>query len=76
MSPIAEAVHLLRGLYAEMPGCCLTTSQAARLSGLDLTTCEAVLIALIDARVLRRSSDGRFIRTTDGVITSGWARLA
>lgn len=66
MSPIADAVHLLRGLYMEMPGCSLTPAQVARLSGLDLVTSDAILSGLADARFLRRSSRGTFVRATDG----------
>lgn len=66
MSPIADAVRLLRGLYLEMPGSCFTPGQLARLSGLDVETCDAVLAGLTDARFLRRSSRGAFVRATDG----------
>lgn len=66
MSPIADAVRLLRGLYLEMPGCCFTPAQVARLSGLDVSTCDAILTGLTDARFLRRSSQGTFVRAADG----------
>ncbi len=70
MSPIAEAVHLLKALYLEMPGCSLTAAQMARLSGLDVPTCEAIVSGLIEARFLRSSERGTFVRASDGPATS------
>ena len=48
--------------YEEQPGLRLTPPQAQRLWGLDGPTCGAALTALVDAGVLRRASDGRFVR--------------
>ena len=48
--------------YAEQPGLRLTPPQAQRLWGLDGPTCGAVLTALVDAGVLHRTPDGRFVR--------------
>ncbi len=48
--------------YAEQPGLRLTPPQAQRLWGLDGPTCGAVLTALVDAGVLRRTPDGQFAR--------------
>ncbi|MBI2833002.1 MAG: hypothetical protein HYX76_01075 [Acidobacteria bacterium] len=45
-----------------MPGLCVTVPQAQRLWGLDRVLCEAVLLALVDARFLRQMRDGRFVR--------------
>ena len=48
--------------YEEQPGLRLTPQEAQRLWGFDGPTCRAVLTALVDAGVLQRTSDGRFVR--------------
>ncbi len=48
--------------YEEQPGLRLTPPQAQRLWDLDGPTCCAVLTTLVDAGVLQRTSDGRFVR--------------
>ena len=48
--------------YAEMPGLSVTLLQAQRLLGLDEPTCAAVFRALIEGGVLRRTSQGRYVR--------------
>ena len=48
--------------YEEQPGLRLTPQQAQRLWNLDGPTCGTVLTALVDAGVLQRSPDGRFVR--------------
>jgi hypothetical protein len=53
----------IHGEYREMPGLRLTAAQARRLWNLDRNQCEAVLDALIEARLLRRTDDGAFILT-------------
>ncbi|MBI3490928.1 MAG: hypothetical protein HY047_03930 [Acidobacteria bacterium] len=52
--------------YEEQPGLRLTPPQAQRLWDLDGPTCSAVLTALVDAGVLHRTSDGRFVRRQAG----------
>jgi len=47
--------------YEELPGLRLTPAQAQRLWGLDGPTCGAVLTTLVDAGVLHRTPDGRFV---------------
>ena len=47
--------------YEEQPSLRLTPPQAQRLWGLDGPMCGAVLTALVDAGVLRRTPDGRFV---------------
>lgn len=49
--------------YDEQPGLNLTPEQAQRLWGLDDPTCRAALSTLEDARVLRRTPEGRFVRS-------------
>ena len=53
--------------YEEQPGLRLTPPQAQRLWGLDGPTCGAVLTVLVDAGVLQRTPDGRFVRRHSSV---------
>jgi len=48
--------------YEEQPALRLTPPQAQRLWDLDGPTCSAVLTTLVDAGVLHRTPDGRFVR--------------
>jgi len=64
MSPVAEAVYRLKGLYLEMPGTRLRVSDASKLAGLDADTCEAILAAFVDARFLC-TRQGWFVRPTE-----------
>ena len=59
---IREAVLRVEGEYREMPGLSLTLRQAARLWGLDHSTCERVLTSLIERRVLKRALNGTYVR--------------
>jgi hypothetical protein len=59
---IREAALRVEGEYREMPGLSLTLPQAARLWGLDRSTCELVLANLIERRVLKRAFNGTFVR--------------
>ena len=59
---IADLLKRIRGEYREMPGLCLTSSQARRLWSLDENTCDAVLTALTERRVLRRTAIGTYVR--------------
>jgi hypothetical protein len=56
----------VRAEYLEMPGLCLTLSQAQRLWSLDPRTCEAVLNSLIDTGFLRRTGRGLFVLCRPG----------
>ena len=47
--------------YEELPGLRLTPPQAQRLWALDGPTCRAALTTLVDAGVLQRTPDGRFV---------------
>jgi hypothetical protein len=62
---IADAVERLRGVFLEVPGTRLSVSDASRLSGLERTTCGAVLSALEDAHFLMRTRNGLFTRRTN-----------
>jgi hypothetical protein len=57
-----EAILRVEGEYREMPGLSLTLPQAARLWGLDPSTCERVLTTLIERRVLKRAWNGTYVR--------------
>lgn len=59
--------------YREMPGLSLTAAQAARLWGLDLDYCVAVLQALVAAGRLRHTPEGRFCVAGD-VERAMWRR--
>jgi hypothetical protein len=52
----------LRAEFLEMPGLRLTVAQAQRLCGVEPTMCQAILDALVDAKVLYRGSDGYYAR--------------
>ena len=64
--PDAAAFHALvervRSEFLEMPGLRLTLPQAARLWGLDLTSCEAVVDALVEREFLHRTASGTVAR--------------
>ena len=66
MPAIREAILRVEGVYREMPGLSLTLPQAARLWGLDQRTCERVLATLIERRVLKRASNGTYVRRQSG----------
>jgi hypothetical protein len=59
--PITAVLQRVLAEYLEMPGLKLTAPQARRLWGLDRTTCDAALAALVDARFLSRTREGLFI---------------
>jgi hypothetical protein len=62
MPALRQAILRVEGEYREMPGLCPTLRQAMRLWGLDRSTCERVLTILIERRVLRRASNGTYVR--------------
>jgi Holliday junction resolvasome RuvABC ATP-dependent DNA helicase subunit len=55
---LAERV---RAEYREMPGLCLSLSQAARLLGLDRASCGDVFHTLVQEGFLRQTSRGEFV---------------
>jgi hypothetical protein len=63
---IAELLLRVEGEYREMPGLSLTVHQAERLWGLDASTCASVLTALIERRVLTRTTSGAYLRRAPG----------
>ena len=60
MSPLEfhSVVERVRCEFLEMPGLQLTVPQAARLWGLDLGSCEAVIDSLVRSDFLKRSVSG------------------
>lgn len=64
-----ELLARARGEYMEMPGLCLTVSQASRLWGLDLVVCDALLTSLAAGGFLRQTAAGAFrLSSTDQAI--------
>jgi hypothetical protein len=57
---LADLVVRVAGEFREMPGLRLTPAQAQRLWSVDRSTCEHVLNALVDAKVLSPRPDGTF----------------
>ena len=57
-----DVLTRIRSEYDEMPGMCVTRAQAQRLWGLDSTTCELVLTALLERHVLRQTRRGMFVK--------------
>jgi hypothetical protein len=55
---VAQTLRRIQAEYAEMPGLCLTSVQAARLLGLQHHECSALLSGLVDVGFLRRTSSG------------------
>jgi hypothetical protein len=58
---LAPLARRIRAEYLDMRGLSLTIEQAQRLWCLDRQTCEALMMALTDARFLRRTIDGLFV---------------
>jgi hypothetical protein len=57
-----DVVRRVKGEYNEMPGMCVTRTQAQRLWGLDSATCELVLTTLLERGVVRRTSRGMYVK--------------
>jgi hypothetical protein len=59
---VVDAVQRLKGVFLEIPSTQMSLVDASRLAGLERNTTRLILEALEDARFLRRSSNGLFIR--------------
>ena len=59
---IADWLGLIRGEYLEIPGLHLTLPQARRLWGLDDLTSSALFAALVDAKFLKQTRTGAYVR--------------
>jgi hypothetical protein len=51
---------MITGMYKEMPGLTLNLQQAARLFGVRVGTCKAVLEDLVAASHLTQVADGQY----------------
>lgn len=61
-SLVREWLSIVRGEFLEIPGLRLTRRDFERLWGLDTLTCDALISALEDARFLRRTAQGAYVR--------------
>lgn len=61
-TPSTGWLRLIRAEYLESPGLHLTMPQARRLWGLDQPTTVALLSELVDARFLRQTRTGTYVR--------------
>jgi hypothetical protein len=52
-----------------MPGLQLKAEQVQRLCGIERTTCQLVLDALVASKFLCMRDDGRYARLTDGYLS-------
>ena len=59
---VVDAVQRLKGVFLEIPTTQMSLVDASRLAGLERNTTRLILEALEDARFLRRSSNGLFMR--------------
>ena len=64
-SELEALVRRAHAEYMEMPGLCLSFSQATRLWGIDSAECQAVFQALVAAGFLIQTPEGCFIRATE-----------
>ena len=55
-----QLLDRIQGEFLEMPGLRLRIEQAQRLWGLDRSTCEDLLSALVDAKFLSRRADDAY----------------
>ena len=60
---LRDLTRRVRAEYTEMPGLSVTLPQAQRLLGIDRETCVVVIRTLIDHRFLRRTAQGRYVRS-------------
>jgi hypothetical protein len=58
-----KLLNQIKGEYHEMPGLCVTLSQACRLWHLDKDTCDRVLHQLVQDHFLRQTPKGLFVRS-------------
>jgi hypothetical protein len=57
----ARWLELIQAEYREMPDLRLNKPQMQRLWGFDAFVCDAVVDALVAARVLKRTTCGRYV---------------
>jgi hypothetical protein len=61
-SQICGLLVRVQDAFLRSPGLILSPPDAVRRFGADRLTCDAILSALVDARVLRRTAAGRYVR--------------
>lgn len=54
-------LELIQAEYREMPDLSLNKRQMQRLWGLEASICDALVEALVDARVLQRTASGDYM---------------
>lgn len=59
----ADPKRRISAEFLEMPGLCLTLTQASRLFGLEQTECQVVLKRLVDEGFLTHNREGLYART-------------
>jgi hypothetical protein len=57
---VTRWLELIQAEYREMPDLSLSKTQMQRLWGLDPFVCDALVEALVAARVLRRTANGNY----------------
>ena len=67
MRTTENPLNRLRAEFLEMPGMHLKPEQVHRLCGVERGLCQTLLDLLVDAKFLRRSTDGQYARATDDV---------
>lgn len=60
-------LELIHAEYREIPGLHLTKPQMQRLWGFDALVCDALVDALVDSRVLRRTDRGTYALYDSGL---------
>jgi hypothetical protein len=66
---VSEWLQRIRADYQEMPGLSLDRVQMLKMWGLDPFLCDALVDALVAARVLRRTAGGAYLAYGDGTVT-------
>lgn len=63
---VTELLRIVQAEYREMPCLNLTKGQMQRLWGVESFVCDALIDALITARVLRRTRSGTYMANHSG----------
>ncbi len=63
---ISHMLELIRAEYREMPCLSLTKPQMRRLWGLEAMVCDALVDALVAARVLRKTAADTYVSVDGG----------
>ena len=61
---IADYLDRVISEYRDMPGLSLTARQMQRLLAIEASVCDALIDALVAARVLRRTPSGTIVRVS------------